>query len=67
MENVEFGKSLITRELADGKWHRAEDVRNVAKRAGIGKSDFKQVRRELGVKTKNNGDGTWSWRLEKNE
>lgn len=58
---------LLRQELEDGKWHSAEEVRSVMKGYGVKRTDFKNARKELGVKTRNNGDGTWSWRLEKNE
>jgi len=60
---MEKCKELLRQELKDGKWHDAEEVRAVMKGYGVKKNDFKQARKELGVKTKNNGDGTWSWRL----
>lgn len=61
--SMEKCKELLAQELSDGEWHDAEEVRALMKGAGINKSDFRQARREMGIMTRNNGDGTWSWRL----
>lgn len=60
---MEKAKEILRRELQDGDWHDAEEIRSAMRGAGIKKNDFKQARKELGVRTKNNGNGTWSWRL----
>lgn len=57
-------KEILRQELQDGDRHDAEEIREIMRGAGIKQKDFKQARQELGVKTRNNGDGTWSWRME---
>lgn len=64
---MEICKELLKRELQDGKWHDVEEIRKLIKGAGIKQNIFKQARKELGIVTRNNGNGTWSWRMIKDE
>lgn len=60
---MEKCKELLLQELSDGQWHDTEEIGALMKGVGIRRSDFKQARKELGIKTRNNENGTWSWRL----
>ena len=56
-------EGILAKCLGDKKWHSSDEIREFIKRHGISKKAFKQARISLRVKTRNNGDGTWDWRL----
>lgn len=49
--------------LADEEWHSCDEVRKYIQSKGISRKAFSEARKELEVQTRNNGDGTWSWRM----
>ena len=63
LTDYEFAKINLYEILCDGEWHSAETVRAYIRMNLINQATFRKARRELGVQTRNNGDGTWDWRL----
>lgn len=62
---VEMCKVILKYLLSGGRYHDTREVMKNLKAAGVTRKDvIHEARKELGVKTRNNGDGTWSWRLE---
>lgn len=60
---IEFAESILSFYLQDGEWHSCEEVRQKLTGHKIRKSVLKQARKGLQIETRNNGDGTWDWRL----
>lgn len=54
---------VLEKRLGDKKWHSDDEIRELIKRHGVSKKAFKQARINLRIMTRNNGDGTWDWRL----
>ena len=62
-QDYDFAKNKILEILGDRQWHRADELRYHMKVNDIPKSVFRKARQDIGVITRNNGDGTWDWRL----
>ena len=59
-------KEFLSKELADGPV-AAERAEKDAREAGVSERTLKRAKRELGVVSKKEGDGSWSWVLPEGE
>src|ERR687893_845624 len=59
---MEEAKGFLHQELASGPV-AAEQARKAARAAGVSERTLKRAKKELGVRSKKEGDGTWSWVL----
>ena len=59
-------KALLSKELAHGPV-AAERVNKDARGAGVSERTLKRAKRALGVVSKKEGEGSWSWALPKGE
>ena len=63
-EELRKCKVLLTDLLKDKEYQDTRKVIRALEQEGIKhKGIIKKARIELQIKTRNNGDGTWSWRL----
>lgn len=62
-QDYEFAKIKIIELLGDGEWHATEELRWHMCTNGISKKVFRKARHDLGIVTRNNGNGTWDWRM----
>lgn len=60
---IEFAESILAFYLQDGTWHSCEEVRQKLKGHKVRQNILKQARKSMRIETRNNGDGTWDWRL----
>ncbi len=63
LSDHDFCTTKLKEMLEDGEWHSCEEIREQMAANGIPLRVFKQSRKTLGVKTKND-HGRFYWRLE---
>lgn len=61
--DLKRAEAVLKECLKDKEWHSCDEVREVIKRLEIPKKTFRQARNNLSIETRNNGDGTWDWRI----
>jgi hypothetical protein len=62
MSMLSEARAFLLEELADGPM-AAELTKKDARSVGVSERTLKRAKRELGVKSRKEGDGSWSWML----